>query len=400
MHMSGFDQHRLDRLNTVVQQHVASDTVGGVAWLVSRDDDVEVGVAGTLSRGEPEPVRRDSLFRISSMTKPIVAVAALVLVEECRLRLDDPVDDLLPELADRRVLVDPHGPVDGETVPATRPITVRDLLTFRLGLGMDFSAPWPQPLLEAMGERSLGGGPPEPQVPPAPDEWMRRLSTLPLVRQPGERWLYNTGSDVLGVLIARASGQPLDAALRERVLVPLGMTSTGFAATQVDRLGTCYARNPETGERVVYDAPDGQWSTPPAFPSGAAGLVSTLDDMHAFARMLLAGGRPPEGPRLLSRASVEAMTTDHIGAGPDVPGPSPDGSQGWGLGVGVTVRRTGPGPNVGSYGWAGGLGSSWANDPRERVTGVLLTTDTFTRPFPPPAIVQDFWTCLYAALGD
>lgn len=400
MHMSGFDQHRLDRLNTVVQQHVASDTVGGVAWLVSRDDDVEVGVAGTLSRGEPEPVRRDSLFRISSMTKPIVAVAALVLVEECRLRLDDPVDDLLPELADRRVLVDPHGPVDGETVPATRPITVRDLLTFRLGLGMDFSAPWPQPLLEAMGERSLGAGPPEPQVPPAPDEWMRRLSTLPLVRQPGERWLYNTGSDVLGVLIARASGQPLDAALRERVLVPLGMTSTGFAATQVDRLGTCYARNPETGERVVYDAPDGQWSTPPAFPSGAAGLVSTLDDMHAFARMLLAGGRPPEGPRLLSRASVEAMTTDHIGAGPDVPGPSPDGSQGWGLGVGVTVRRTGPGPNVGSYGWAGGLGSSWANDPRERVTGVLLTTDTFTRPFPPPAIVQDFWTCLYAALGD
>ncbi|HET6774928.1 MAG TPA: serine hydrolase domain-containing protein [Acidimicrobiales bacterium] len=398
--MSGFDGHRLERLRGVVQEHADRDAVGGVAWLVSRDDDVEVGVAGTLTRGEPEPVRRDSLFRISSMTKPIVAVAALVLVEECRLRLDEPVDDLLPELADRRVLVDPYGPVDGETVPAARPITVRDLLTFRFGLGMDFAGPWPQPVLEAMAVLDLGAGPPEPQVPPAPDEWMRRLATLPLVRQPGERWLYNTGSDVLGVLIGRASGEPLDAFLRERVLVPLGMTSTGFATTHIDRLGSCYARNPETGERSVFDPPDGQWSTPPAFPSGAAGLVSTVDDVHAFARMLLAGGRLPDGPRLLSRASVEAMTTDHLGAGPGVPGPSPDGSQGWGLGVGVTVRRTGPTPNVGSYGWAGGLGSSWANDPRERVAGILLTTDMFTQPFPPPAIVQDFWTCVYASLGD
>jgi CubicO group peptidase (beta-lactamase class C family) len=398
--MSGFDGHRLERLRGVVQEHADRGAVGGVAWLASRDDDVEVGVAGTLTRGEPEPVRRDSLFRISSMTKPIVAVAALVLVEECRLRLDEPVDDLLPELADRRVLVDPYGPVDGETVPAARPITVRDLLTFRFGLGMDFAGPWPQPVLEAMAVLDLGAGPPEPQVPPAPDEWMRRLATLPLVRQPGERWLYNTGSDVLGVLIGRASGEPLDAFLRERVLVPLGMTSTGFATTHIDRLGSCYARNPETGERSVFDPPDGQWSTPPAFPSGAAGLVSTVDDVHAFARMLLAGGRLPDGPRLLSRASVEAMTTDHLGAGPDVPGPSPDGSQGWGLGVGVTVRRTGPTPNVGSYGWAGGLGSSWANDPRERVAGVVLTTDMFTQPFPPPAIVQDFWTCVYASLGD
>jgi CubicO group peptidase (beta-lactamase class C family) len=398
--MNGFDQRRLDRLRSVVQEHVDRDAVGGVAWLVSRDDDVEAGVAGTLTRGEPAPVRPDSLFRISSMTKPIVAVAALVLVEECRLRLDDPVDDLLPELADRRVLVDPHGPVDGETVPAARTITARDVLTFRLGLGMDFEGPWPQPSLEAMAELGLGAGAPEPQVPPAPDEWMRRLSTQPLVRQPGERWLYNTGSDVLGVLIARASGQALDAFLRERVLDPLGMASSGFATTELDRLGSCYATNPETGERTVYDPPDGQWSTPPAFPSGAAGLVSTVDDVHAFAHMLLAGGRLPDGPRLLSRASVEAMTTDHIGAGPGVPGPSPDGSLGWGLGVGVVVRRNGPTHTVGSYGWDGGLGSSWGNDPGERVAGVILTTDAFTGPFPPPAVVRDFWTCAYAALAD
>ena len=200
------------------------------------------------------------------------------------------------------------------------------------------------------------------------------------------------------MLIGRASGEPLDAFLRERVLVPLGMTSTRFATTHIDRLGSCYARNPETGERTVFDPPDGQWSTPPAFPSGAAGLVSTVDDVRVRPHAA-AGGRLPDGPRLLSRASVEAMTTDHLGAGPDVPGPSPDGSQGWGLGSGS--RCAGPGPRQRRQLRVG----RWprlvvGDDARERVAGVLLTTDMFTQPFPPPAIVQDFWTCVYASLGD
>jgi CubicO group peptidase (beta-lactamase class C family) len=321
-------------------------------------------------------------------------------VEECRLRLDDAVDDLLPELADRRVLVDPRGPIDGDTVPAQRPITVQDVLTFRLGLGMDFAAPWPQPLLEAMGALALGWGPPEPQVPPEPDEWMRRLSTLPLLHQPGERWLYNTGSDVLGVLMARASGQPLEEFLRQRVFEPLGMVDTGFSTPHVERLGSCYGTDPPTGDRVVFDPPGGQWTTPPAFPSGGAGLVSTLDDYHAFGRMLLAGGRLPDGTKLVSRAAVEAMTIDYLGVDHGAPGPLPDGSQGWGYGVGVQVRRTGLISPVGMYGWAGGLGSSWANDPAERVVGVVLTTDAFTSAFPPPAVIRDFWTGVYAALDD
>ena len=290
-------------------------------------------------------MHRDSIFRIASMTKPVVAVGALLLVEECKLRLDDPVETLLPELSDRQVLVDGRGPLDGDTDPARRPITVHDVLTFRLGLGMDFEAPWPQPLLEAMGELGLGSGPPEPQVPPAPDEWIRRLSTLPLLYQPGERWLYNTGSDVLGVLVARAAGQPLEDFLRARVFDRWGMVDTGFSTTHVDRLGSCYATDPGTGARSVFDAPAGAWTTPPAFPSGGGGLVSTLDDFHAFGRMLLAGGRLPDGTRLLSRASVEAMTTDQIDADRGATGPSPDGSQGWGFGVGVQVRRTGLGPH-------------------------------------------------------
>ncbi len=398
--MSGFDAGRLTGLRDVMAGHVEQDRVGGLAWLAARGDDVEVGSAGCVTRGEPNPVRRDSIFRIASMTKPIVAVGALLLVEECALRLADPVDALLPELADRRVLVDGRGSLEGDTVPAHRPITVHDVLTFRLGLGMDFEAPWPQPLLDAMGELALGSGAPEPQVPPAPDEWMRRLSTLPLLYQPGERWLYNTGSDVLGVLIARAAGQPLGEFLRTRVFEPVGMVDTGFSTDHLERLGSCYTIDPATGERSVFDAPRGQWATPPAFPSGAGGVVSTLDDVHAFGRMLLSGGRLRDGSRLLSRASVDAMTTDQIGAERGATGPSPDGSQGWGFGVGVQVRRTGLGPTIGSYGWAGGLGSSWGNDPDKDLVGVVLTTDAFVSAFPPPAVIQDFWTGVYAALDE
>lgn len=397
--MSGFDAGRLRRLHDVMERHVDDGTVGGVAWLAARDDQIEVGTAGNLTRGEAKPVQRDTIFRIASMTKPILAVGTLILIEECRLRLDDPVDNLLPELANRRVLVNGSGPIDAATVPAQRPITVRDVLTFQLGMGMDFSAPWPQPLLEAMGELGVGTGPPEPQVPPEPDEWIRRMSTLPLLYQPGERWLYHVGSDVLGVLVARAAGQPLEAYLQERVFEPLGMPDTAFAASDVHRLGSCHGKNPATGEPFVYDTPDGQWSKPPVFPSGGGGLVSTVDDYLAFAAMLMQKGRLPDGSRLLSRPSVEAMTTDHIGAGRGVPGPSPDGSQGWGFGVGVQVRRTGL-PTVGSYGWSGGLGSSWANDPSERLIGVVLTTDMFSSAFPAPVTIQDVWTCAYAAIDD
>jgi CubicO group peptidase (beta-lactamase class C family) len=398
--MRSFDKRRVENLRDAMARHVEEDRVGGVVWLAARGDDVHVGVAGSLTRGEPDPIERDSVFRIASMTKPIVAVAALVLIEECRLRLEDPVDDLLPELADRRVLVDGRGPIDGETVPARRPITVHDLLTFQLGLGMNFEAPWPQPLLTAMDELGLGAGPPEPEGPPPPDEWMRRLSTLPLLYQPGERWLYNTGADVLGVLIARAAGQPLEDFLQARVFEPLEMVDTGFSTSSVDRLGSCYGADPTTGNRFVFDSPNGQWMKPPAFPSGGGGLVSTLDDMYAFGRMLLAGGRLPDGSRLVSRASVDAMTTDHLGVKQGAPGPSPDGSQGWGFGVSVQVRRRGLGPAPGGYGWAGGLGTSWANDPAKDLVGVVLTTDMFTSAFPPPAVIQDFWTCAYAAIDE
>lgn len=389
MSTTAFRPSGLDHLRQVVDGHVGDDVAGGqipsVVWALARGDEVEVGVHGRA--------RRDTIFRISSMTKPIVAVAALLLVERGVLELDQPIDDLLPELADRRVLRRPGPPFDdvdlSDTVPADRPITVEDVLTFRLGWGMDFTAPWPQPIIERMGELELGAGPPEPDVPPGLDEWLDRLGTLPLQFQPGERWLYNTGADVLGALIARATGGSLATFLADEVFGPLGMGDTGFHVPddKWGRFGAVF-----TADGGTYDLPDGRWSSPPAFPSGAAGLVSTVDDYVAFATMLRRGG---DG--LLSPATVAAMTTNRLTAAQLATGPGPDGSAGWGLGVGVQLRPAATGHSAGTYGWSGGLGSQWDNDPARDLTGVLLTDVAWESPVPPP-IVATFWTGAYAAL--
>ena len=279
------------RLDQAMAGAVASGSVGGVAWLAARGDDLVTGAAGVLTRGESEEVARDSIFRISSITKPIVAAAALSMVDDGTLALDEPVTRLLPEMRDRRVLVDAEGPVDGPTLPAERDITVRDLLTLRPGIGMDMSRPFPQPILEAMGRLELGDGPPRPQGPPPRDEWLTRLATLPLQHQPGTRWLYHVGIEILGVLISRAACAPLGLVLRDRILEPLGMTDTGFGTPHVHRLTTCYASDPTTGERTVFDPPGGQWSSPPAFPSGGcSSRVAGLPTAAGFC------GRTPSPP--------------------------------------------------------------------------------------------------------
>ena len=391
--MTGFTRDGLARLDLVMAGHVGPDAAGAV-WGVARDDDVHVGFAGHADEGGGgPPVGRDTIFRISSMTKPVTAVAALILVEECRLRLDDPVDDLLPELAERRVLRDPAGPLD-DTVAATRPITVDDVLTFRLGYGMDMEH-WdrPQPVLTRAAELELGDGPPRPAGAPAPDEWMRRLGTLPLVHQPGERWLYDTGADVAGVLVARAAGQPFDEFVRERILDPLGMVDTGFHVPAADRarFGAVWMLDP--GGPAVFDPADGEWAAPPRFPAGGSGLVSTVDDYLAFARMLLGGGTSA-GERILAPASVAAMIRLRVAGGA-----SPDGAVGWGLCVGVRQRPGGIGQSAGSYGWDGGLGSSWANDPAARTAAVVLTNRMWSSPHP-PAIARDLHTCVAAACAD
>jgi CubicO group peptidase (beta-lactamase class C family) len=393
--MAGFSKSRLERVRGVLDGHVRRGAAPGVVAVLARGGETVVESAGD--------VRPDSIFRIASMTKPVAAVAALICVEECVLRLDDPVDEYLPELAGRRVLTRLDAPLD-DTVPAERAITLRDLLTFRLGLGFGdgmWGPPGSVPIMDALGE--LRGGMPAPAAVPAPDEWMRRLGQLPLAYQPGERWLYNLGSDILGVLIARACGQTFEGFLRERIFEPLGMADTGFwvPAASVDRLPPQYTTDPGTGQPVLYDPPSGQWAAPPAFESGAGGLVSTADDYAAFAAMLRGGG-VYRGVRILSRPAVSLMTSDQLPAEVKavsglLPGDFDD--TGWGFGVSVVTRRTQLYHCVGTYGWNGGLGTTWVNDPAEDLTLILLTQQAFTTPVP-PAINRDFWTSAYQALDD
>jgi CubicO group peptidase (beta-lactamase class C family) len=291
MSSGGLSKARLGRMHEVMAGYVQRDEVPGFVTLVSRRGEVHVDAVGMKKLGGGEPMRRDTIFRISSMTKPITAAAAMILIKECELRLDEPVDRLLPELADRKVLKELDGPLD-DTVPANRPITTRDLLPFRMGFGMIMAPPDRYPIQRALGELQLGLGPPSPSTPPAPDEWMRRFGTLPLLHQPGEKWMYNTGSDVLAVLVARASGKPLETFMRERIFDPLGMKDTGFSVPpeKLGRLATSYLTNFETGALEVYDeGAGGQWSRPPAFLSGAGG--TGLDDRR------LPGVRPDDaGP--------------------------------------------------------------------------------------------------------
>jgi CubicO group peptidase (beta-lactamase class C family) len=392
---SDLSKDRLGRLHDIMARHVRQGAAPGLVSVVSRRGEAEIDAVGVTALGGRQAVRPDTIFRISSMTKPVTAVATLILLEECVLRLDEPAERFLPELASRRVVRRIDGPVD-DTVPARRPITVRDLLTFRMGFGGYFG---PCPVNDAAAPLQLSVGPPQPSLPPAPDEWMRRFATLPLMFQPGERWLYHTGADVLGVLIARASGRPFEAFLRERVFEPLGMKDTAFFVPPADigRLATSYVTDPETGTLRIYDEPDGQWSTPPAFPSGGAGLVSTAPDFLAFAGMLLRGGAP-----LLSRPSVETMTTDQLTPEQKaVSGFFPDDfdARGWGFCVSVVTRREDPAAPVGQYGWDGGLGTVWRNDPSEQMISLLLTNAAFTSPRP-PEIVQDFLTAAYASIDD
>jgi CubicO group peptidase (beta-lactamase class C family) len=387
-------------MHDVLAAHVASGAVPGLVALISRKGEVHVDVLGSMSIGGP-PVRRDTIFRISSMTKPVTAAATMILVEECKLRLDEPVDRLLPELADRQVLTRIDGPI-ADTVPANRPITVRDLLTFRMGLGYLF--PMEQiPIHAAVAELGLGPGAPRPSADPAPEEFMRRLSTLPLLFHPGERWLYNTPAEVLSVLVARASGQAFDVFLRERIFEPLGMKDTDFSvpAAKLDRLATSYMPSGQNGALEVYDpAEGGDWSRPPVFPNGAGGLVSTADDYLSFARMLMDSGRHGE-IRILSRPSVELMTTDQLtpeqrttsGFGPEF-----FADHGWGFSLFIVTRRT-QYSSVGSYGWGGGMGTLWENDPREDMITILLT-QTGQASSTSSGIFVDFPTLAYAAIDD
>jgi CubicO group peptidase (beta-lactamase class C family) len=388
-------------MHQVLSGHVERKQMPGLVALVSRHEDVHVEALGTTSFARSTPMRRDTIFRIASISKPIAAVAAMILVEDCKLRLDESIEEWLPELANRRVLKSISSELD-DTVPARRAITVRDLLTYRMGFGSVMAMPDTYPIQKSIREYRIGGdGPPLPSKVPSTEEWLRNLGSLPLMAHPGERWLYHVSCDVLGVLIARVSGRSLGAFLRERIFDPLGMKDSAFHVPpeKIDRLTACYSFNRQTNTLDVYDdAADSAWRSEPGFESAGGGLVSTIDDYFAFSRMMLNKGRHGR-EHILSRASVELMTSDQL---------TPEQRAGsevffgthssWGLGVAVDIRRTEIFHTPGRFGWTGGLGTTAYTDPAEEMIGILFTQRMMESPEAPKVFV-DFWTLAYGALG-
>jgi CubicO group peptidase (beta-lactamase class C family) len=379
----------MTKLREILTKQVASGAVPGAVALVARDGRIEVEAVGLADIEAHTPMTRESIFRIASITKPITAAATMMLVDDGLMALDDPVERWLPELASPTVVRTPSSPVD-DVVPANRPITVLDLLTNRAGYGFpsDFSLPAVQALFSVQTDGR------EVQLRPDPDQWMSRLAAIPLLFHPGEAWLYDTCSDLQGVLIARASGRPLPGFLAERVFEPLGMVDTGFEvpAAKRGRL-TSYYRPGSDGRLELADGPDGQWSRLPAFPAGSGGLASTVDDWHLFARMILEEGAP-DGRQLLSREAVRQITTNHLSPLQREIGALFLEGQGWGFGGSVDLEPIEPWNIPGRYGWVGGTGTTAHIVPSTGSVAILLTQVAATSPIP-PAIMRDFWD--YAA---
>ncbi len=397
-----FSKTRLGRFREVMGAHVARGDVPGAISLVSRRGETFVDAVGRLEIDRAAPMQRDSIVRIASITKPIAAVATLTLIEECKLRLDDPIDAFLPELADRRVLKRIDGPLE-DTVPAGRPISVRDLLTSRMGFGVMLEDTSSWPIQRALEENHIGSGPALPTA-ASSEAYIRGFASLPLMAQPGERWMYDTPFDVLGMLLERVEGKPLEAVLRGRVFEPLGMKDTAFsvAAADLPRFASCYEADRESRKLELWDAADGgKWSKPPGFASAAGGLVSTVDDCLAFALMLLNEGAHGKH-RLLSRPAIELMRTDHITPEQKARSPFFPGfwdNTGWGFGVGITTRRDELSDIPGRFGWAGGYGTSLYVDPSNELVGVFFSQRLFDSQGASKAYL-DFWTLAYQALAD
>lgn len=336
---------------------------GALAAVTVPGGDPVVYVGGHDGTGTP--LRRDTIMRIASISKPIVAAAALTFVDAGDIAMGDPITRWLPELADRPVLRTEDADLN-DTVHAEREVVVEDVLTFRCGDGMLPRFPMGAPIQLAYADAQLGSdGPPGRYALPAPDEWIRRLAALPLIAQPGSTWLYQAPADLLGVLLARAADRPLPALLVERIFEPAGMTDTAFYVPAGERDRFVPQWVPGEDGLQVFDPIDGMWASPPQFPMSSAGLVSTIDDLIAFTEALRDG-------RLISAASLQAMTTDHLTASQrDAATAFLDGA-GWGYGQCVE-------PN-GSYGWDGGLGTGWRTDRRTGVADILLTQVMWTGP--------------------
>jgi CubicO group peptidase (beta-lactamase class C family) len=397
---SGLDPARLSRIDAMVQSYIDAKQIPGAVTLVARRGRIaHVTVQGAKAFESPEPMQRDTIFRIYSMSKPITSVAVLMLYEEGKLRLTDPVSKWIPELAKPRVLRDLNGPLDA-TDPAPSEITVRDLLTHCSGLAYPFTTQGT--LAKAYQDAGVSGTP----MLMSGAEFAARLGGLPLAHAPGTRWNYSVSTDVLGLLVERVSGKPFADFLAQRIFAPLEMKDTAFyvPGEKLDRLASNYMPNAQGGLDLLDAPATSSYRTPPAFPSGGGGLVSTADDYARFALMLAGGGKLGD-VRLLSRKTVELMATNHL---------TPSEQEGFGLrgtrvlagngfGLGVMVQTDEAGyrglGSLGKNGWGGAAGTWYWVDPEEDLVGVLMI-QRMSFGGAPIAISRDFETAVYQAIAD
>jgi CubicO group peptidase (beta-lactamase class C family) len=365
---AGLSLRGLHAVTAVLQEAVDRGDVGGIVTLIHRRGEiVQVDAVGHRDAAKTSPMARDSIFRIASMTKPITSVAALILLDEGRFDLLDPVDRWLPELAQPDVLPDPAAPLEARR-PATRPIRVIDLLTHRSGIVTPRIPPGP--LLDALTEADANNS-------TGHDVWLARIGELPLAHEPGTTFDYGNSVDVLGILIERVSGQALPDFMRERIFEPLGMSDTAFWIP------------PEKRERAAPLQDLGRvpasWipshTEVPGFVSAAGGLYSTVDDYLKFARMLLGGGRLGD-VRILDSRTVDRMTTNQLPEaqrqGLPFGGP-PDYWTGMGFGLGLAVQHAAAVAtrelgiaSAGSFGWPGVFGTWWQADPAQEMILIFM----------------------------
>ena len=382
----GFVEAGLAQVAPALQAVIdAGDLSGAVTLIWRKGEVVQVNTLGLRDRESGAPMERDTLFRIASMTKPVTSVAALMLIEEGKLALTDPITKWLPEFSDMLVLKDPTGPID-QTYPAPRDITVEDLMTHRSGLAYAFTSMGP---IAQAHEDKLG---PPIGTPLTPDRWLKALGSLPLSYPPGERFNYSHSTEVLGFLVARIEGKPLGQVLKERIFSRLGMSDTDFwcPPAKHGRMAKLYRMNPDTEK--LEDASFPLETAQPVYEAGGGGLVSTVDDYLKFARMLLGDGQV-DGVRLLKAATVRDMRANRLTeAQKQIPFMSLPFwlSQGFGLGLSVVEDSEkhawiGAG-SKGSFGWPGAFGTWWQADPVEDLICIYMIQDSM--PLGPEAVAN------------
>ena len=368
--------NREDPIATAIESIVNAGALAGAATLVWRDGKVvQIATIGWRDVKTRLPIERDTLFRIASMTKPITSTAALMLFEEGRFALTDPITRWAPEFSQMRVLRSPNGPLD-QTYPAEQLITFSDLLTHRSGL--TYGAFHIGPLANAY-ETALGG---EVDSPVGPDDWIARLAGLPLIAQPGSAFHYGHSTDLLGLLIARIEDAPLGDVLKRRIFDPLGMKDTGFTVPQekrdrragmygFDEAGHLIKRLTATGRSTVPERPEDM-----KYEGGGGGLWSTLDDYLAFARIFVGAGSV-DGVQLLRPETLTLMTSNHLTESQRASAQLLSSGHGFGLGMAVVLDpgKADPvicGGGVGSVGWPGAWGGWWQADPNDNSVLIFL----------------------------